>query len=201
MAIAGEATEPEPPFRLLAVCTANRCRSPLAGALFARALADRGVDALVLSAGFGENDRPVTPDTRTVAAARGLDLGAHRSRRFDAELAGADLVLAMERLHVRDLVVAEPALWPRCFTLKEAVRRGEAAGPRAADEPFPTWLARLHHGRRSQDLLRTSGDDEVTDPTGGTLVEHVDVADELHDLVVRFVDLAWPIRPGLRSTS
>jgi protein-tyrosine-phosphatase len=166
--------------------------------MFERTLAARGVAAVVVTAGFGTEGQPATRDTQAVAAARGLDLDGHRSRGFDADLAGADLVLAMERLHVRDLVVTEPALWARSFTLKEAVRRAEEVGPRGADEPFAAWLARLHQGRRSQDLMGTSRDDDVADPVGGPLVEHEETAAELDDLVSRFVDLAWPAAHAIR---
>ncbi len=160
--------------------------------MFERALAARGVDAVVLTAGFGTGEHPATRNTLVVADRRGLALDKHRSRHFAAELDGVDLVLTMERLHVRDLVVADPNLWPRSFTLKGAVRCAETIGPRGEDEPLSAWLQRLHSGRRSQDLLGTSSDDEVADPAGGPLVEHEETADELEDLVQRFVDLAWP---------
>jgi hypothetical protein len=101
----------------------------------------------------------------------------------------------MERLHVRDAVVADSSIWPRSFTLKEAVRRGEAVGPRRVGEALVTWIARVHEGRRTQDLLGASLDDDIADPAGGTRVEHEETADEIADLVARFVDLAWP--PGV----
>lgn len=163
-----------------------------------RGLTVRGVDTEVVTAGFGNEGRPATRETQAVASARGLDLGDHRSHHLRAELARADLVLAMERVHVRDVVVADPPMWARSFTLKEAVRRAETVGPRDADEPFTTWLARLHEGRRSQDLLGSSPDDEVADPVGGPLVEHEETAAELDDLVTRFVDLAWPVAHAVR---
>lgn len=185
-------TRSDQPVRLLVVCTANRCRSPLAGAMLEEALARRGVPATVETAGFGGGGQPATRETQAVATARGLDLTGHRSAHLGPRLADADVVLAMERLHVRDVVVADAGAWPRTFTLKEAVRRGEAVGPRQPGEPLEGWLARVHEGRQTQELLGVSPDDDVADPTGGTRVEHEEMSDELADLISRFVDLAWP---------
>jgi protein-tyrosine phosphatase len=160
-----------------------------------RALEARAVDAQVTTAGFGSSDEPATEASLHVAEARGLDLDDHRSRGFDATMADVDLVLGMERAHVRDVVVAVPGAWPKSFTLKEAVRRAEVVGPRASTAPFAAWVGRLHVGRRSNDLLGSSPDDDVADPTGGPKVEHEEAVDELEGLVRRFVDLAWPLAP------
>ena len=70
-------------------------------------------------------------------AAYGLDISWHRSHQVnDADLAWADLVLGMSREHVRHAVVTAPDAWPRAFTLKEMVRRGEETGPRMPGEPL-----------------------------------------------------------------
>lgn len=182
----------EEPARILVVCSANRCRSPLAGALLRDALAARGIDAVVETAGFGNEGEFATSTTRRVATARGLDLEAHRSRRYDGRLDDVDLVIGMERLHVRDLVVAAPSSWSKTYTFKELVRRGESSGPRGDGESLGAWLDRLHTGRRTADMLGSSPDDDVADPVGGTQIEHEETVAELDDLVQRFVALAWP---------
>jgi protein-tyrosine phosphatase len=179
--------------RVVIVCTANRCRSPLAAELLRSALAARGVPIRVDSAGLGAPGLPATDETVQVAARRGLDLTAHRSERLAADaIAGADLVLAMERRHVRDAVVAVPSAWPYTFTVKELVRRAEAVGPRPAAESFPAWIARVHEGRERSALQGASPIDDLADPTGGTLAEHEDTARELEDLLTRLVACAWP---------
>jgi hypothetical protein len=79
----------------------------------------------------------------------------------------ADLVLGMERAHVRHSVLLEPEAWPRAFTLKELVRRGAELGPRPPVESPGAWLARAHEGRDRPDLLGDSPLDDVADPYGG----------------------------------
>ncbi len=125
-------------------------------------------------------------------AAQGLDLQQHRSRAVTAEhLAGADLVLAMARRHVREAVLMLPEAWPRTFTLKELVRRGESALPRRADQSLAGWLTAMHAGRRTSALLGDDPADDVEDPIGAPDRVYEATAAELADLVSRLVDLAF----------
>src|SRR4051812_50075769 len=119
--------------RVVVLCLANRCRSPMAGALFAREVEVLDLPVDVATAGFSEPGLPATSATIDAASTLDLDLRDHRSVTIEPELlADADLVLGMERAHVREAVVLEPSIWPRTFTLREAVRRAEAVGPREA---------------------------------------------------------------------
>lgn len=180
---------------VLVVCSANRCRSPMAAAQLRRVLV--GTDVRVLDAGFGDSGWPVTDGTLDAAARQGLDLADHRSARIDAALlASADLVLTMERAHVRDIVVEHPDLWPRTFTLKELVRRAEAHGPRRSDEPLADWLARLADGRSRADLLGASPLDDVADPTSDRTVDHDTTAEDLWDLVTAAASAAGLVSGG-----
>jgi protein-tyrosine phosphatase len=175
------------------LCTANRCRSPLAAALLHKVLAERGVSAEVDALGLLERGHPAPAETVAVAATRGLDLSDHRSRRLDAAVVShADLVLAMERRHVREVVAADPVTWPRTFTLKEIVRRGQRSGGRKSGEALTTWIARAHEGRRSRELLGASELDDVADPVGRPLGEHEDLALELEDLTRDLAELMFP---------
>jgi protein-tyrosine phosphatase len=186
------ATRPKaaPAPRILFICTANICRSPMAAALLSRRLGELGVAADILTAGLLEPDRPVSAGAMRVLAARRLDVSGHRSRRLDADLVrSATLVVGMERRHVRDAVVLAPEAWPRTFTLRELLRRAAAIGPRTA-EPFDRWLARVHLGRSSQDSFGPS-DDDVEDPYGRSDDAFRLTAAELDDLLADFVDLAW----------
>jgi len=179
--------------RILVICSANRCRSPFAAALLREQLADRNRGTLVASAGFGDAGVPATSATVEVAGTLGLDLTEHRSRAVDpALLVRADLILAMERYHVREVVVQDPDAWDRTFTLKELVRRGEATGARGAGEGLGDWCARVGTGRERGELLGASVTDDVADPTSGGAAEHERTAEELQDLVTRLVGLAWP---------
>jgi protein-tyrosine phosphatase len=178
---------------ILVVCTGNICRSPMAAALIAQRLRAAGVPVNVTSAGLATADQPADPLAASAVARHGGDVGEHRSRRLDAaEVAGADLILGMERLHVREAVVLERDAWSRAFTLKELVRRGEAAGARGADEPVGAWLARLHLGRQIPDLLGADEEDDIADPRGGSPDEYELTAAELDDLITRLVRVMAP---------
>lgn len=151
-----------------------------------------GVDARVSSAGELRSGIPAAQGSVRAMAARGLDLGAHRSRTTTADdLRGADLVVGMARRHVREAVLACPEAWPRTFTLKELVRRGEAAAPRRAGQTLAAWLALVHLGRRTTDLLGDDPSDDVADPIGSPDSVYETTAAELNDLVDRLVTLAF----------
>ena len=133
---------------ILVVCTANRCRSVMAEALLTRRLAAAGVAGSVRSAGLLREGDPPPPEVISALAAYRLDVAAHRSTVLRCGgLSAAHLVLGMAREHVRHAVVADPAAWPRAFTLKELVRRGQETGPGGPGESLADWLARIHHGR------------------------------------------------------
>ena len=130
---------------------------------------------------------------------RGIDLTGHRSRTVTREiLLGADLVVAMAREHVREAVVAAPEAWSKIFTLKELVRRGEAAGPRRAGEPLDDWLARVGQGRRISDLAGAATADDVADPYGGPRSAYERLATELDDLLDRLLAVAFAGSPAPR---
>lgn len=153
----------------------------------------RGIDATVHSAGLMEGGFPATRDTLAVLAARGLDASAHRSTRMDGVIVGkADLVLGMTRRHVIEAVVMAPSAWPRTFTLKEAARRGQTVGPRAAGVALGDWLARLHAGRSRSDMLSESPVDDILDPvTEPDAVTYAQARDEIERNVDILVDLIW----------
>ena len=177
---------------ILVLCTANLCRSPMAAALLARRLSRLGVAVPVRSAGIGGNGDPPHAEAVSVMAGYGLRIAAHRSRAVGSDdLAQASLVLAMARDHLRYAVVTEPAVWPRAFTLRELVRRGELIGPRPPDEPLAAWLARAHAGRDRASLLGDSPADDVADPAGGPPRAYAETASLLDRLTARVIELGW----------
>jgi protein-tyrosine phosphatase len=165
----------------------------MAEAFLRHRLEGRRVDVHVGSAGLRFVGEPASANGVDVLADRGLDLSVHRSRMVDRDLLeDTDLALAMAREHLREAVLACPDIWPRAFTLKELVRRGEMIRPRAPGESIDSWLARAHSGRIRADLLGASPDDDVEDPIGLSRSAYEETADELSDLVDRLVDLLWP---------
>jgi protein-tyrosine phosphatase len=182
--------------RFLLICTANECRSPVGAALLAESLAARDVEVDIGSAGLLEDGR--APSTALVRAMRdrGLDLSKHSSRRLRSEDVGrSDLILTMEHHHVGEVIVLDPAAWPRTFTLKEIVRRSAQIGKRRADEPFDRWRTRLGAGRTRLDVVGAWHDD-IADPRGGSNYELERTVDELEGLIERFVDAGWPVESG-----
>lgn len=187
----------EPKFGVLVVCTANRCRSVMTEALLSRRLAMLGVPGRVRSAGLSGQGQPPPPEVIYAMANYGLDVASHRSHlATGVGLAAADLVLALAREHLRSMVAAEPSVWPRVFTLKELVRRGQQTGPRRPGESLPEWLARVHDGREHAALLGDSPADDVADPIGGPPQAYATTATLLSQLIGRLTELCCGLPAG-----
>jgi protein-tyrosine phosphatase len=164
----------------------------LAEALLRARLSRLGVTARVSSAGIVNEGLPATVEAVEVAAALGLDTSGHRSRLLTAEaIEQADLVVGLAREHVREALVLVPQAWPKTYTLKELVRRGEATGARTVGQPLNEWLEKVHAGRTRMELLGRSTDDDVADPIGRGRSVYERMGVEIDDLVAHLVDLAW----------
>lgn len=102
-----------PQRRILFVCTGNLCRSPLARGLLAHAVARRADAARFVIDAAGTDAREgnaPTPYALEVAARRGIDLSAHRSRRLVAgDFACFDVIVAMDFGHLDWLRFLRPA--------------------------------------------------------------------------------------------
>ena len=150
------------------------------------------LDVRVRSAGLLDDGLPADTNSIDVLTGMGLDITNHRSRRISAAiLRSADLVLGMARDHVREAVVLAPEIFPRVFTLKELVRRGDEVGPREGDESLADWLARAHAGRTSADLMGTSRADDIPDPIGMPRTAYERMVEELTEQLDRLVALLW----------
>jgi len=179
----------------------------MAEVLLADALRRRSLPATVSSAGLLEDGRPASPHSVTLMAERGLDLTGHASRHMTAEmLLRADLIIGMERRHVREAAVVAPDAWPRAFTLPELARRAAAVGPRAEDQTVTAWLASLVEGRTTADHLGDVAADEIADPIGRSLRTYRKCAtqlDELIEVVADHLVVAVPSEstPTIRSAT
>ena len=204
--MAGTTTEQAPvasarrrPPRLLVVCTANVCRSPMARGILARRLRDADVMAKVRSSGFLGSGHAPAKEGVAALAEMGIDISPHRSRSTSlAMVAGADVVITMERQHVRDLMGVEMSAWPRVFPLRSLVERAQQIGERHGDEELSAWIERLHHGRKAADLLVADASEDIADPIGLPLSEFRSTARELDRLLSTFVQMAFP--PGAPKT-
>lgn len=168
-------------FRILVVCTANICRSPLAAELLRRRLIERfgaeADDVEVTSAGVralvGD---PMDPYAAALLAeaTTGPDgtpaAQPFAARQVDERLVGeADLVLTMTREHRRSVVQLVPAAQRRTFTLRELARIVRAA-PARPDDTDPSlaagWRTVLTAAPalRGPTAPRDPADDDVADP-------------------------------------
>jgi RpiB/LacA/LacB family sugar-phosphate isomerase len=105
---------------ILFICTGNVCRSPMAEALFRRAVSGRG-EFRVISAGIGAVDgQPPTPHSERAMRELGVDISAQRSRMLTAELVrSADLILGMTHSHVDTVALLYPPAAEKTFLLRE----------------------------------------------------------------------------------
>jgi protein-tyrosine phosphatase len=95
------------PRRLLFVCSGNICRSPLAEAIFRRLAAEAGLEDRfeVDSAGthgWHEGD-PADPRARRVGKRRGVEVTSIARPVVESDFERFDLILAMDRGHLREL--------------------------------------------------------------------------------------------------
>lgn len=181
--------------RILVVCTANICRSPLAAALLDRALDERGVAADVRSAGLLADGRLVPADGLRVAREHGLDLTGHVSRELDLWTAErADLLLTMAREHGRTILADAPQLWSRTFTLI-GFRGWLGALPGARTGGLERQL-KVIAGRRQRAELIGSGPDDVPDPIGQRLAVWRTMADLLEEETAGLADRLAALQYG-----
>ena len=113
---------------------------------------------------------------------RGVEMAAHRSRMISPDMvSSADLILAMEPTHVREVVALYDPAWEYTFTLRELVLRATAAGvgARREGEHLDEWLARASRGRRRVDLLADRDDLSIADPYRA--------ADDVYDATARAI--------------
>lgn len=92
-------------YRILAVCTGNICRSPMAAYILGERLEEAGLadQVTIESAGTTswEAGEPMDHRARVLLADHGFDASRHRARYMDREmLRSADLVLAMDMDHL-----------------------------------------------------------------------------------------------------
>lgn len=115
-------------FTILAVCTGNICRSPVAEYVLAQRMSDVA-EVSVQSAGVGALvGHGVADPAQLLAADLGLDMSEHVARQLDVSLIRkADLILAMARDHRRHVVEATPTALRRTFTIRELARIADVA--------------------------------------------------------------------------
>lgn len=109
---------------VLFVCVGNICRSPSAEVMLRLAVEGKGIQ--VSSAGLGALvGHGIDATAQELLAEQGMDGLSHRARQIDdAILGAADLVLTMERKHVRRIAEIAPQASGKIFLLGNGSRIG-----------------------------------------------------------------------------
>ncbi|MGC4856293.1 low molecular weight phosphatase family protein [Micromonospora sp. DT4] len=166
--------------RVLFVCHANLCRSPMAEYLARRLLADRPV--LVSSAGTDARDGfEMHPYAAQIVAEEGGEPTAFTSRTLRAEhLADATLVLTATRRQRSVCTALTPGALHRTFTLRQFGRLAAAAEPPvgSADDPLEAAITAAAHARGRLQPAAPDADD-LRDPIGGTVADFRRCAEEI----------------------
>jgi low molecular weight protein-tyrosine phosphatase len=151
--------------RVIVVCLANTCRSPVAEALLREALhGDTQVEVASRGLFGGAGETPAALSAALEAARVTLAASPSGTALDRDEARSADLLLFMERRLLREAVVADATIWPHSFTLREFARRGWMNPPEREIETFDQWRHVLHSSRHREELLGRDADDDVPDP-------------------------------------
>ena len=172
-------------FRILFVCSGNRCRSVYAEHLLRNALPE-GFE--VRSAGtLNIPDQPVPNELIDIGRRVGLDLGGHRSIALSTIRADDDLVIGFERMHVATAVVDHGVDAGRAFTLPELGDLIKATGssPRGPRDA----IERAHELRKA---LGYPPPDEIVDPFRRPVSVYEAVARQIGDLCGRVAAVLSP---------
>lgn len=166
--------------RVLFVCHANLCRSPMAEYLARRLLADRPVT--VASAGTDAVDGlGMHPYAMEVATENGADPAEFRTRALRAEyLVEATLVLTATRRQRSVCTALAPGALHRTFTLRQFGRLAAAAEPPegSTDDSLGAAITAAAEARGRLQPAAPDADD-LRDPIGGTAADFRRCAEEI----------------------
>jgi protein-tyrosine phosphatase len=163
-------------FRVLFVCTANHCRSPIAEHLLTAACDDRFGAAntwIIESAGTDvEFAQRIHKHSAYVIDADRTFVEKYRSRQLDVMmLSHADLILTAGREHRAVAMRLLPAAIGRTFTILQFARLAAAVGPITSEDPGELGRQLLAEAKSARSTLQpvSPDQDDLSDPIGGPL--------------------------------
>jgi protein-tyrosine phosphatase len=190
-----DGTEGEQAARILFVCHANHCRSPMMELLL-RAVLEPDAGLLVSSAGtYARPGLPAHPYAVQALAEHGVDASGWRSTRLDAETVdGADLIVTAAAEQRHDVVAMVPSAADRTFTLLDLAAWLEAVPPSGAGKGVPGLLLQAATGRAR--LGKPTRERDLPDPMGRGLRQFRLCRRRVEAALVPFQGALRPISPG-----
>ena len=143
---------------LLFVCTGNTGRSLTAAALARLHAASAQMNLVVVSRGLAVDARHMAAEPRAAALLlqAGVDVSAHRAVTLaEADIAAADLIIAMTAAHLAEIAARFPDSTGRAFTLMDYATGRQADVVDAFGQDRAAYRAMFDQiGRSMPDLLR-----------------------------------------------
>ena len=193
-------------FRVLMVCTANHCRSPMGQQLLQHAVTARFGDGAWQVDSAGTNipgPWPIHEHAATVLTQRLGQVAPHTARPLsDSVIGGADLILTASRRQRGIVVKAVPAAIGRTFTILQFARLCGAVAPLSPeavpDDPTGQGRLLVTEAKLARSALQpVPGDQEdLPDPMGGPLADFEVCADRLEDAIDRILRPLPAAPPG-----
>lgn len=163
---------PDDEFRVLLVCTANVCRSPIAEHLFRRAISHSSVATWEIeSAGTrAEPGLEMHPLAERVLTRKGVDVSRFRTQRLSRGLIDeADLILTAERMHRAAVVTLEPRAVRNTFTIRQFARMASGVTElNSLGDPAALGRELVAQATEARSGLQplASRDEDIPDPMG-----------------------------------
>ncbi|NUU07325.1 hypothetical protein [Leifsonia sp. C5G2] len=158
------------PFRILAICTGNICRSPAMEAMLAAELADDRAYEVESAGTEAMTGWPAEPTMARLLHAAGIELGRHRARQVDPDLTRRnDLILTASFAHREWISATTPAAARRTFTLAEFAEIAGDAPAELSRRELVAWAAEHRPPRpigRARSTRRGGAPGDIIDPYG-----------------------------------